>query len=114
MNEDRCVSCGEVVPEGRMVCLRCEGSGDDIIRRMSARIKELEEAVQHREITIRMILADAVGEAEKAKNKEETSSMLGDLGMSELYRHKAAERRRAAERIKSICQRRGIVKEKIQ
>ena len=24
MNEDRCVACGEYVPEGRMVCPRCE------------------------------------------------------------------------------------------
>lgn len=22
--EDRCVMCGEIVPEGRMVCLLCE------------------------------------------------------------------------------------------
>lgn len=24
MNENRCVCCGEIIPEGRMVCLRCE------------------------------------------------------------------------------------------
>ena len=24
MNEDRCVCCGEVIPEGRQVCLNCE------------------------------------------------------------------------------------------
>ena len=24
MNEDRCVMCGEYVPEGRMICHRCE------------------------------------------------------------------------------------------
>lgn len=22
--EDRCVCCGEIIPEGRMVCLQCE------------------------------------------------------------------------------------------
>ncbi len=22
--EDRCVCCGEVIPEGRMVCVKCE------------------------------------------------------------------------------------------
>ncbi len=22
--EERCVMCGEIIPEGRMVCLRCE------------------------------------------------------------------------------------------
>ena len=23
-SEERCVMCGEIIPEGRMVCLRCE------------------------------------------------------------------------------------------
>lgn len=26
MSEDRCVCCGEVIPEGRMVCPQCEPS----------------------------------------------------------------------------------------
>ena len=26
-NADRCVCCGEIVPEGRQVCPRCEGGG---------------------------------------------------------------------------------------
>lgn len=25
MNEERCVMCGEPIPEGRMVCQKCEG-----------------------------------------------------------------------------------------
>lgn len=24
MNEDRCVCCGEIIPEGRMVCPQCD------------------------------------------------------------------------------------------
>lgn len=24
---DRCVCCGDVIPEGRQVCLKCEGGG---------------------------------------------------------------------------------------
>ena len=24
MTDNRCVCCGEIIPEGRMVCLRCE------------------------------------------------------------------------------------------
>ena len=24
MNDNYCVCCGEIIPEGRMVCLRCE------------------------------------------------------------------------------------------
>ena len=22
--EDRCVCCGEIIPEGRMICIKCE------------------------------------------------------------------------------------------
>ena len=35
MNEDRCICCGEIIPEGRMVCPNClvtvkeEGEIDD-------------------------------------------------------------------------------------
>ena len=24
MNDNYCVCCGEIIPEGRMVCIRCE------------------------------------------------------------------------------------------
>lgn len=24
MNEDRCICCGEIIPEGRQICLNCE------------------------------------------------------------------------------------------
>jgi hypothetical protein len=26
-NADRCVCCGEIIPEGRQVCPKCEGGG---------------------------------------------------------------------------------------
>ena len=26
---DRCVCCGEIIPEGRMVCPQCEGRVED-------------------------------------------------------------------------------------
>lgn len=29
-NEEHCVCCGEVIPEGRMVCIRCERYADPI------------------------------------------------------------------------------------
>ena len=35
--EDRCVCCGAIVPEGRMVCLQCE---------MDAREKRLTESAK--------------------------------------------------------------------
>lgn len=27
--EDRCVCCGEIIPEGRMVCPKCERRAED-------------------------------------------------------------------------------------
>ncbi len=43
MSEDRCVCCGEIIPEGRMICKRCEMSGEDVAKRLSGRIAHLEE-----------------------------------------------------------------------
>ena len=28
--ENRCVCCGEIIPEGRMVCPKCERSAEDV------------------------------------------------------------------------------------
>ena len=28
-SEERCVMCGEIIPEGRMVCLRCEQAASE-------------------------------------------------------------------------------------
>ena len=103
MKEDRCVCCGEIIPEGRMVCKRCEMSGEEITRRLTNRIAELEEKLKYQEITIRMIYADAVGETNAAREAEVTNSMLGDTRMSAVYHEKAAERKRAQERIRSVC-----------
>lgn len=27
--EDRCVCCGEIIPEGRMICIKCENDTDN-------------------------------------------------------------------------------------
>lgn len=27
MNENRCVCCGEIIPEGRQICWKCERKG---------------------------------------------------------------------------------------
>ena len=29
MNENRCVCCGEIIPEGRMICWNCEHNSDN-------------------------------------------------------------------------------------
>lgn len=39
VNEDRCVICGEYVPEGRMVCIKCEEEAN-MKRRKPKRAKE--------------------------------------------------------------------------
>lgn len=28
MTDNRCISCGRIIPEGRIICLHCEGSDD--------------------------------------------------------------------------------------
>ena len=28
MTDNRCISCGRIIPEGRIICLHCEGSND--------------------------------------------------------------------------------------
>ena len=30
MTEDRCICCGEVIPEGRQICIMCEVSIDNL------------------------------------------------------------------------------------
>ena len=114
MSEDRCVCCGEIVPEGRMVCQKCKGMDEEIIHRMSKRIRQLEETVQYHETTMRMIYADAVAEEAQAREKEITNSVLGNTRMSDVHRGKAEERRRVAERIKSILLRQNFNPERKQ
>ena len=31
-SEERCVMCGEIIPEGRMVCLRCEHAASEQLK----------------------------------------------------------------------------------
>lgn len=45
--EDRCVCCGEVVPEGRQICLTCERSilkTGQILQSQYATAEEIEQA----------------------------------------------------------------------
>lgn len=52
--EDRCVICGEVIPEGRQVCLKCERMSDNEILKAYAKtataeaIKEFAERLKER------------------------------------------------------------------
>ena len=109
MSEDRCVCCGEVITEGRMLCKRCEVSADDVIRQLTARIAELEKTVKYHETTIHMILADAEAEKEKARAEAETSVMYGDSAEQQtMYQNRLYERKRAENRIRRICDTRKI------
>ena len=46
-NEDRCVCCGEYVPEGRMVCVRCK-HGEDRASRDWERKKKSKKDKKHK------------------------------------------------------------------
>lgn len=46
-NADRCVSCGEVVPEGRMVCPTClYKAGDSMIEAAKENLKEAKAQIE--------------------------------------------------------------------
>lgn len=47
MNENRCVCCGEIIPEGRMVCPKCQGQFDKLESTMSFVASQLR--AQHQE-----------------------------------------------------------------
>lgn len=109
MSEDRCVCCGEVITEGRMICQRCEGSGEDVVKSLAARIAQLEGEVRYHETTIRMILADVEAEKEKARAEAETAVMYGDSAEQQtMYNNRLYERKRTENRIRRICDTRKI------
>lgn len=39
-SEERCVMCGEIIPEGRMVCLRCERAASEQPKTPDCRLGE--------------------------------------------------------------------------
>ena len=41
MNEERCVSCGEIIPEGRQVCYTCEHEAEEQIDEMTRDIGDV-------------------------------------------------------------------------
>lgn len=45
MSEDRCVCCGAVIPEGRMVCPLCEANAKELI--------PVGDSIKHRKIFLR-------------------------------------------------------------
>lgn len=109
MSEDRCVCCGEIIPEGRMICKRCEVSDEEIKRQLTARIAELEEKVKYHETTIRLILADAKAEEERAVQTETDAILYAHPeDQVALYRRRRMERQRNVERIRSVCRKRNF------
>lgn len=45
---DRCVCCGEIIPEGRQVCPQCEGGAEDA-RQIDQRAKQERMMLNERE-----------------------------------------------------------------
>lgn len=109
MNEDRCVCCGEIIPEGRMICKRCEMSGEEITGRLTNRIAYLEEKVRYHETTIRLILADAAAEEAKAEQTEAEAILYANPEDTiALYHQRRMERQRNVERIRSVLRKRNF------
>jgi predicted nucleic acid-binding Zn-ribbon protein len=109
MSEDRCVCCGEIIPEGRMICKRCEMSGEDVAKRLSDRIAHLEEEVRYHETTIRLILADAAAEEAKAEQTEAEAILYANPEDTiALYHQRRMERQRNVERIRCVLRKRNF------
>lgn len=78
--ENRCVCCGEIIPEGRQVCIRCEReaenedckiSNQNQRRKLHGRGKIQPMRVRHADDTDRLISRDA-------KNISETRIYLSE------------------------------------
>ena len=109
MSEDRCVCCGEVITEGRMICQRCEVSGEDVVKSLAARIAQLEGEVRYHETTIRMILADAAAEEAKAEQREAEAILCANPEDTiALHHQRRMERQRNVERIRSVLRKRNF------
>lgn len=74
--ENRCVCCGEIIPEGRQACLRCEiaeGIGDNLISRKAVLDILAEERVRNSILAspaFTELLVQRVKELPKAFDKE--------------------------------------------
>ena len=65
MNVDRCVNCGEIIPEGRMVCPRCEETAWDKISKRMKEIMNMDEHITH-ELKLNIEFCDAVYNGRKS------------------------------------------------
>lgn len=109
MSEDRCVCCGEIIPEGRMICKQCEEYGEEITGRLASRIAYLEKNLKYHETTIRLILADAEAEEAKAEQTETDAILYANPEDTiAMYHQRRMERQRNAERIRSVLRKRNF------
>ena len=77
--ENRCVCCGEIIPEGRQVCPRCEKdveSEDDLISRQQA--IEAVKRIIHAGLSEEAIYAE-IEQIPKAYDKEKVIGKLEEL-----------------------------------
>ena len=109
MSEERCACCGEIISEGRMICQRCEVSGEEITGRLTDRIAYLEEKLKYHDTTIRLILADAAAEEAKAEQTEAEAILYANPEDTiALYHQRRMERQRNVERIRSVLRKRNF------
>ena len=85
--ENRCVCCGEIILEGRLVCMLCEimaGSENDLInrRRSYGDIRSGQREAQERERAAeqrKWYVAAGSSELEKEMGEEESVNEQGDI-----------------------------------
>lgn len=88
--ENRCVCCGEIIPEGRQVCVRCEiaeGIGDNLISRKAVLDILAEERVRNSILAspaFTELLVQRVKELPRAFDKERVLEGLRQEAMYEL------------------------------
>lgn len=89
--ENRCVCCGEIIPEGRQVCLRCEiaeGIGDNLISRKAVLDILAEERVRNSILAspaFTELLVQRVKELPTAFDKERVIEKIKDESSLERF-----------------------------
>lgn len=78
--EDRCVSCGAVVPEGRMVCPTCEYEAEHIQKESAKHMSETESKTHKR--FVELVKAAGRHLINNADNIVGTDDLITDLSIN--------------------------------
>lgn len=81
--EDRCVSCGAVVPEGRMVCPTCEYEADHIQEESAKHMSETESKTHKR--FVELVKAAGRHLINNADNIVGTDDLISSLSVDVIF-----------------------------